>query len=68
MSTDNGAVGRYHAAPVGQEPGEIWFAVFLGDQMVSAGVMRQDAAEAEADRMNAAAANPQPPADSPDIR
>lgn len=67
MSDDRGALGRYHAAPVGREPGEIWFAVFLGDRMVSDGAMRQDAAEREARRMNAAAGNPQPPAESPDI-
>jgi hypothetical protein len=68
MSDDPDASQRYRAAPVGREPGEIWFAVFLGDRMVSAGVMRQDEAETEAARLNAKAANPQPPSDSPDIR
>ncbi|GAB0114597.1 hypothetical protein [Acidisoma sp. C75] len=45
----------YRAAPAGQEPGEIWFGVFQGARMVSARVMTQDEAEAEAARLNLAA-------------
>ncbi|HTI02870.1 MAG TPA: hypothetical protein VL752_18130 [Acidisoma sp.] len=65
MSDAHDASGRYRAAPVGQEPGEIWYGVFLGTRMVSGRVMRQDEAEKEADRMNAEALTAQPPEDAP---
>jgi hypothetical protein len=51
----------FRAAPVGQVPGDLWYAVFQGDRMVSSRAMSQEEEEAEADRMNAEALNPDMP-------